>query len=260
MPDDRTSSGGAAVTLRLLWRASLPQQPANRRGPRRGLDVDSIVAAAVAVADDDGLSALTMRRLAQALGVTPMSLYTYVPGRAELLDLVLDDLYARMPRTSHGEQSWQERVRQVAEDNRALYERHPWAAATSTLRPPLGPGQLAKYEHELAAFTGSGMRDLQVDDALTLLLTFIRANARDAADAQQARESSGADDQRWWEAVAPLLSQVVDDTSYPLATRIGAVAGAAHHSAHDPQHAYAFGLAQILRALEQLAADAASSR
>jgi len=98
-----------------------------------------------------------MRRLADRLGVGPMSVYTYVPGRAELLDLMLDDAYARMARHQHGARPWQQRVRAIADDNQAHFAHHPWAAQVSTLRPPLGPGQMAKYEHELAAFAGSGL-------------------------------------------------------------------------------------------------------
>lgn len=255
MTEDRSSAGDPATALRLLWRAQAPPEGGARRGPSRGTTVDVVVAAAVALADEDGLAGLTMRRLADRLGVRPMSLYTYVPGRAELLDLMLDDTYARMPRHLHGSRPWQLRVRTVADDNHAHYARHPWAAHVSTLRPPLGPGQIGKYEHELAAFTGSSLDDVQVDDALTLLLTFVRANSRDVTDASHARRASNDDDQSWWDTAGPLLADVLDTDAYPLATRIGAAAGAAHASAHDPGHAYTFGLDRILAALEHLAAN-----
>jgi len=250
--EDRSSSGDPAATLRLLWRAQAPPEGRARRGPRRGTSVDAVVAAAVALADEEGIAAVTMRQLADRLGVGPMSVYTYVPGRAELLDLMLDDAYARMPRHQHDARPWQQRVRTVADDNHALYTRHPWAAHVSTLRPPLGPGQIGKYEHELAAFTGSGLDDLQIGDALTLLLTFVRANARDSSDASHTRQVSNDDDQSWWHTVGPLLADVLDTDTYPLASRIGAAAGAAHASAHDPGHAYTFGLDRIIDALAHL--------
>ena len=99
-----------------------------------------------------------MRRLAAELGVAPMTLYTYVPAKAELLDLMLDAVYLAMPRPSWGRKGWRARARAVAEANRALFERHPWAAELSTSRPPLGPGQLAKYEYELRALEAIGPR------------------------------------------------------------------------------------------------------
>ena len=254
MDQDRTSAADPASTLRLLWRHTLQGPERSRRGPQRGLSVDAVVEAAIALADEQGLEAVTMRALAQRLGIGAMSLYTYVPGRGELVDLMLDALYAATARQSEGGRPWLQRVRCVADANRELYAAHPWAARVSTLRPPLGPGQMAKYERELDAFTGSGLSDLAIDDALTWLLTFVRANAVDAADAAGAHQASGGDDQQWWQAAGPLLARVMDESAYPLATRIGAAAGAAHASAHDPAHAYDFGITRVIDAIAHLAA------
>ena len=254
MAEDRTSAADPASSLRLLWRHTLGAAATPTRGPRRGLSVDAVVQAATALADEQGLDAVTMRALAQRLGIGAMSLYTYVPGRGELVDLMLDTLYAAMPPDPGKDRPWPQRVRAVAAANRDLYAAHPWAARVSTLRPPLGPGQMAKYERELDAFTGSGLDDLGTDDALTWLLTFVRANAVDAADAASAHQASGGDDQQWWRAAGPLLARVLDEATYPLATRIGTAAGAAHGSAHDPEHAYDFGITRILDAITRLAA------
>ena len=131
-----------------------------------------------------------------------MTLYTYVPGKAELLDLMLDSAYARMPRADTAGQPWRQRLAVIAAENRALFEAHPWAAAISTIRPPLGPGLIAKYEHELSALDGLGLDDVQMDDALTHLLAFVQAWARAAADARSNRES-GMDDEQWWAAPLP---------------------------------------------------------
>ncbi|MGV9563393.1 TetR/AcrR family transcriptional regulator [Streptomyces sp. NPDC003480] len=249
MPTERTSAGDPARTLQLLWRHSSADR---RRGPRRGLSVDAVVEAATAIADAEGLDSVTMRRVAQELGVVPMTLYTYVPGKAELLDVMLDAAYARMPRTDTTGQAWHQRVTAVAEENKALFERHPWAATVSTARPPLGPGLMAKYEHELSALDGLGLSDVEMDDCLTYLLTFVQACARAAADARAAQHDSAMNDQQWWEANAPLLAQVLDANAYPTAVRVGAAAGAAHGSAYDPEHAYAFGLQRVLDAFTAL--------
>src|SRR6266513_6308810 len=179
IPSARTGGGDPARTLQLLWRH---REAAPRHGPRQGLTIDQVVAEATALADAGGLDAVTMRRVASRLGVVPMTLYTYVPGKAELLDLMLDAAYARMPRADTTGQPWRQRVTAIAGENRALFETHPWAAAISTGRPPLGPGLMAKYEHELAALDGIGLDDIQMDAALTHLLTFVQAWARAAAD------------------------------------------------------------------------------
>lgn len=260
MPDDRTgtSAGDPAASIRLLWRARLAQ-PAARPGPRPTLSVDRLVEAAIELADAEGMTALTMRRLAERLATKPMSLYRYVPGRAELVDLMLDRVYEGMPRTPYGGADWRARVRALADANRALYLAHPWAAELSTLRPPLGPGQLAKYEHELGAFAGSGLSDLEIDDALTLVLSFVRANAADALAAERSRAASGLDDRGWWAVAGPILSELVTDDAYPLASRIGSAAGEARGSAHDPEHAYEFGLEVILSSLGAWAAGASDA-
>lgn len=249
MPSERSSAGDPARTLELLWRGR-PAPP--RRGPERGLSLDDVVAAAIGLADREGLQAVTMRRLAQVLDVATMTLYTYVPGKAELLDLMLDAAYAQMPRADTTGQPWRRRLTAVAEENRALFDDHPWTASVSTLRPPLGPGLMAKYEHELSALEGLGLDDVSMDDALTYLLSFVQAAARATADAIAARQDSAMDDEQWWAANAPLLARVLDERSYPLATRVGAAAGSAHSSAHDPDHAYSFGLSRVLDGLAVL--------
>ncbi|MBZ4321516.1 TetR/AcrR family transcriptional regulator C-terminal domain-containing protein [Streptomyces huiliensis] len=249
MPLDRSSAGDPARTLELLWRvpAGTP-----RRGPRKRLDIDAVVAVAIGLADADGLDAVTMRRVAQRLGVVPMTLYTYVPGKAELLDLMLDTAYLRMSRTDTAGRPWRDRLTAVAEENRALFEAHPWAATISTGRPPLGPGMMAKYEHELSALDGLGLHDVEMDAALTFLLTFVQANARSAAEARQVRQDSAMDDEQWWAANAPVLDRVLDPGAYPTAARVGSAAGAAQRAAYSPEHAWEFGLRRVLDGLAAL--------
>ncbi|RKN43840.1 TetR/AcrR family transcriptional regulator [Streptomyces hoynatensis] len=258
---DRSGAGDPGRTLELLWRE--PGHGRAGRGPKPGLSVDRVVEAAIELADEDGLDALTMRRLADRLGVNPMTLYTYVPGKAELLDLMLDELYRRMDRTEHPAGTpWRTRLTAVAEENRSLFRRHPWAAALPTTRPPLGPGLMAKYEHELRAFEGLALDDVERDAALTHLLSFVRATARGAEETRTARGDSGVSDEEWWAANAPLLQRVLDPARYPLATRVGTAAGSAHGAAYDPDHAYRFGLRLVLDGLaaraEPLAPDTAT--
>jgi AcrR family transcriptional regulator len=239
----RTGAGDPARTLRLLWRdpAAIP-----RHGPRQGLTVDQVVVAAIGLADAEGLDAVTMRRVATSLSVVPMTLYTYVPGKAELLDLMLDAAYQQMPRTDTRGQPWRQRVAAIAAENRALFEAHPWAAAVTTARPPLGPGLIAKYDHELAAFDGLGLDEVQMDAALTHVLAFVQAWARATDDAQATRRDTAMDEEQWWAASETLLRQVLDPSAYPLAVRVGTAAGTAHGAAYNPRHAYEFGLRLIL--------------
>ncbi|CAI7976047.1 TetR/AcrR family transcriptional regulator [Parafrankia sp. BMG5.11] len=249
MTAERSGAGDPARTLALLWGEA---STASRRGPSRALDLAAVVRTATDLADQEGLAAVTMRAVARALGVVPMTLYTYVPGKEELLDLMLDAAYARMSRTDTAGAPWRERLTAVADENRALFAAHPWAAEVSTLRPPLGPGLMAKYEHELSAFDALGLSDTEMDDCLTYLLSFVQANARAAHEATGAAAGPDGDDTRWWARVGPLLARVLDEQRYPLASRVGTAAGQARGSAHDPDHAYHFGLARLLDGLAPL--------
>ncbi len=243
---ERSGAGDPGRTIALLWRdpAAVP-----RKGPGRGTSVDAVVEAATSLADAEGLAALSMRRVAARLGISPMSLYTYVPGKAELLDLMLDAVYVAMPRRDTGGRPWRERLSVIADENRSLYLDHPWAVEISTLRPTLGPGALGKYEHELAALDGLRLDDVTMDDCLTFLLGFVQESARAEVVARATQRESGVDDEQWWAAAGPVLARVVDEGAYPLASRVGTAAGARRGSAHDPATAYRFGLARSLDGL-----------
>jgi AcrR family transcriptional regulator len=238
-----------ARVLALLWRTEDTAAP--RRGPRPGLTVGQVVDAAIAIADRDGLEALTMRRLAESLGVGAMALYTYVPGKAELLDLMLDRVYAERPDAPWPD-DWRERLTALALDNRGLYEAHPWAASLSPGRPPLGPGLMAKYERELRALEGLGLDDLEMDAALTFLLDFVRASAAATRHTREAQRESGMTDEQWWAVNAPVLERMLDPGAYPTAARVGTAAGSAHGGAYSPDHAWRFGLERVLDGLAAL--------
>jgi len=246
----RTGAGDPARTLELLWGLA----PAAKRGPKPGLSLERVVATAIATADADGLGAVSMRRLAGSLGVSAMTTYTYVPTKAELLDLMLDAVYLSMPRPSWGRKGWRSRARAVAEANRALFELHPWAAEISTSRPPLGPGQMAKYEHELRALEATGLEDVELDSALTFLLDFVRSWARSANETHGGRRAGDMTDDEWWAATAPVLERAIDPSAYPTAARVGTAAGAAHGAAYAPDHVWRFGLERVLDGLAALIA------
>lgn len=238
-----------ARVLELLWRTG--EQAGPRRGPRPALTLDQIVETATAIADSDGLDAVTMRRLGHALGVGAMALYTYVPGKPELLQLMLDRAYAEMPHEPWPA-DWRERLTALARDNRALYDTHPWAAALSPGRPPLGPGLMGKYEHELRALEGLGLDDLEMDATLTFLLEFVRSSSLAAQHAGTERRDSGMTDEQWWAAHAPVLERVLDPAAYPTAARVGTAAGSAHGGAYSADHAWEFGLQRVLDGLAAL--------
>lgn len=250
MAGDRTSAGDPSRALALLWRQAAP--PKRTRGPRRTLSVDEIVRASVSIADVEGLESVTMRRVAHELSAAPMTLYTYVPTKAELLDLMVDSVYEQMPHVDRHGEPWRSRIEGIARENRKLFDLHPWCATVSTVRPPLGPGLMAKYERELQALDGIGLDDVEMDAALTHLLSFVRSAALADAAARAAVRESGMSDEQWWNANAPYLSRALDENKYPTATRVGSAYGAAHRTAFSANYAFAFGLERVIDGLGAL--------
>jgi len=253
MSPNKPASTDPARTLALLWRHSLEPAPTPTRGPRPSRSVDQVVEAAIALADEQGLDAVTVRSVAQAVGTSPMSIYTYVPGgKSELLELMIDAVYVRAERPAMKQLGWRKRITAIANQNRALYAAHPWLLYASTSRPPLGPGVIAKYEYELSAFDGLELSDVELDSALTFVLGFVQANARSAAEAAALSSSTAMTDEQWWESQADILSRVIDPARYPRATRVGQAAGAAQGGAYDAETAYRFGMGRILDGLGEL--------
>ena len=250
-------SGDPARSLALLWR---DRRPPARRG-RTELDVDRIVAAALAIADADGLGALSMRRVADRLGAGVMSLYTYVPGKAELIDLMFDAVCDAACDDAEcdsgdpgdpGDAGWRGRLERIARDQWALYHRHPWLVHLAFNRPVLGPNAMARYERELRAVEGIGLTDLEMDSVISLVAGHVEGAARRSIEIRQAQRRTGMTDQQWWSAHSPLLAELVDSGRFPTAARVGAAAGRAHGSAYDPGYAFEFGLQRVLDGIEML--------
>lgn len=234
-----------ARTLAVLWRT-------HERSARKDLGVDRIVTAAVALADAEGIGALSMRRVAEKLGVGTMSLYTHVPGKAELVDVMVDHVNGETARPADVPGGWRGRLTGVARENWELHLRHPWLLEVPTNRAVLGPNVAAKYDYELGAVDGIGLTDVEMDSVLALVLGHVRTAARVAVEAARTEQRTGLTDEQWWRAAAPYLAKVFDPRRFPRAARVGAAAGEAHGAAHAGEHAFAFGLERVLDGVEAL--------
>ncbi|MGH3757824.1 TetR/AcrR family transcriptional regulator [Actinophytocola sp.] len=244
--------GDPVRSMALLWRDGT--EPAKGRGPKPGLTVDRIVAAAIELADAEGLAALSMRRVAERLGVGTMSLYTYVPSKAELIDVMFDTTCGEvLEDKAAGDGGWRDRLAGIARANWDLYHRHPWLLQVMAMsRPPLGPNAIAGYDHDLRAVDGIGLTELEMDSVVSLVSVFVQGAARVAIEAASSAHDTGVTDAEWWETYGPLLEKVFDPEKYPVAARVGAVAGETYQSAYDPDHGFQFGLARLLDGIEAL--------
>jgi AcrR family transcriptional regulator len=231
-------------TLKLLWRNESADRV--RPGPRARLTADEVIDTAVEIADELGLDALTIRAVAKRLGSSTMSVYTYVPGKDELLCAMHDQVLAELVDRERDGLEWRAALAEIARCNFELAVRHPWILNVSLSRPPLGPNLLAKYERELRAIEPLPLTDVQKDSVLALMIDIAHSAARAELQRTAGERESGISDSEWWAASEPYLAQMFDESRFPLASRIGAAAGTEHQSGHSPQHALEFGLERAL--------------
>lgn len=238
-----------ARTIALLW--GLHPKPG-----RKGLTVETIVAAGVELADAEGLDAVSMRRVADRLGVGAMSLYTHVPSKTDLVDLmhdtVLRDLYRDPDEPAAAAGGWRGSMTLIAQRNWEVYRRHPWLLDLIGTRPVPGPNSSIKYEAELRPLDGVGLSDVEMDSVLTLLLTHVQGTARLSAGSATTTSDSSLTDPQWWDITGPILDRLIDPKKFPVASRVGAASGTEHNAAISPAHALTFGLDRILDGVADL--------
>ncbi|MFF9757525.1 TetR/AcrR family transcriptional regulator [Streptomyces sp. NPDC014344] len=253
--------GDARRSMSLLWRSVTSGKPGRdtKPGPKPRLDVDTIVAAGVAVADEQGMAALSMRAVGTRLGRTAMALYTYVPSKSELVDLMHDRVLAELPTEYDTGAGWRPAITAWADDAWAFYLRHPWVLQVSQARPVLGPNEYARLETVVRILGGTGLGPLHVRRVIAVLFQFVRGMALVATEHRQAAAETGVPDEEWWAQRSALLAEFAPDfterfpalaalestASLAAMTEAGA-GGAASHMEQEAEEAFRVGLELIL--------------
>ncbi len=202
--------------LDLLW----GRRESGRRGPRRGLSIDDIVEAAIRLADAEGLDGVSMARVAQKLGFTTMSLYRYVTGKEELLQLMWNASAQGAEDLVLDGDDWRSRLRCWALIQREMIDRHPWITQMPMAVPPLAPNSLTFVERGLAALDGTALADADKLRMLGLLSSYTLSEGRMACDAaraagqEQAAAADSGEPAPPWNFEA-LLRELVDEPTYP---------------------------------------------
>ncbi|MEU3913332.1 TetR/AcrR family transcriptional regulator C-terminal domain-containing protein [Streptomyces sp. NPDC029721] len=209
-------SGAGGVDPERLWLR--PAEP--RRGRRPSFTREAITVAAVAVADAEGLEAVTMRRVAAEVGAGVMSLYSYAPDKETLLELMVDHVSAELAVPGPPTGDWRAGLKAVARLQRAHMLRHPWLpAALSTRRSP-GPNTLAFLEHVLAVLRPSGLDGAARLEVFAQLTGFVAGHVGyEIAQARAALPPGRA------EAEARYLAAVAADGRHPELAEALASAG-----------------------------------
>lgn len=235
-------------TLRLLWRRELGTTQGSR-GPKQSSSVDDVVQAAIAIADAEGLDALSMRKVGDRLGLRVMSVYTYVANRAELVVLMHDQVIGEEPTKPH-RGTLRTRLKRICRQIYEGYLRHPWLLQAESVRGTLGPNMVTRYEWQLSAIEGIGLDDISMDQIITLISRFGAGAAQSTIDVKRTQETSRMTDAEWWEVNEPILTRVMAGTDFPLSGRVGTTTGQTYNAASDPDLSYSFGLDRILDGIE----------
>ncbi|MFJ6985195.1 MULTISPECIES: TetR/AcrR family transcriptional regulator [unclassified Streptomyces] len=238
---ETSGSGDLVRTLELLWDTG--KRPS--RGPKPGLTLERIVETAVAVADREGLDAVSMRRVATELGTGAMSLYRYVPGKAELLDLMLDRVQRPGP-DGLGEGGWRTALETLARATLALHRRHPWLLRVNQSRPVLGPATLDGMEKVLARIRPMGLSDPELISVIIMIDGYVVGAARTQLHQEEAERASGLTDAQFWSAQEPFLVEAMASGRYPVTAALSEDA-----FGRDFDH-FTFGLERVLDGLELL--------
>ncbi|MFJ9848813.1 TetR/AcrR family transcriptional regulator [Streptomyces sp. NPDC101150] len=229
------------TSVALLW----GEQDQPTRGPKPSLTPRRIAEAAVALADAEGLDAVSMNKVAAEFGVSAMALYRYVPGKAELVELMVEAVSSERPDLTAAGPGWRPRLEEWARRSWAVYRAHPWLlAATAMRRQVMGPGQLAWLDAALAAMEPTALTAAQRHQVFLLIVGLVRNLAQQRADFDEDHN------REWNRLTGELLDRHAD--SFPALTR--AIAAGAF--APPPVDPLDFGLERILDGVQALIDDA----
>jgi AcrR family transcriptional regulator len=237
--------GDQPGVIELLW----GQRSQPKRGPRPSLSLEAIALAAVEIADADGLGTVTMQRVAEALGVTKMALYRYLPGKAELVALMIDTGLGQPPALGTMPGGWRPKLSHWAQQLFGLFWRHPWALEVTVGARAMGPNELGWLEQAVAALTGTGLDGSEMLDIAVTLTGHVRTIAQQGtAIASDAPEH----------AIEAALTAALHGREDRYPALAAALNPAAAHGSQN--QALQFGLSRILDGVELLITARASPR
>ena len=203
------------LSLKLLW--------GDRTRPPRGrppsLSLDQIVTAAVEVADElaqtEGIEALSMRAIANHLGVGTMSLYRYVPGRNELLDLMIDHVVDAPEDEPEEERGWRDVLAAVARDHWRLCMDHPWYPFVDRSRELLGPNSMRGLDRYFRMLRPSGIDDRTLMIMFIVQNDFVGGLARGHLNERRAERRTGMSNEEFWQTQRPSLEAALSSGDFP---------------------------------------------
>jgi AcrR family transcriptional regulator len=226
----------------------LPEPPwSSLRRPRRPrLTREAITEAALALVDAEGLEALSMRNVAEGLGVQASALYGHVSGKQELIQLMLDHVALEIELPEPDPEHWEEQVKEFARAARRALGAHRDLAGASLANIPTGPNMLGLVDRLLALLSASGLPRQAVAYAADLLPQFVTASVYEESLFRQRLEREPA----YFEQVEAYFRAAPADRFPALADLVTELVG----SDEGPDARFEFGLDVLVQGLSAIAA------
>lgn len=224
-----------------------------RNEPEATLNRKAVVRAAIAVADVEGISGLSMRRVSTELRVSTMALYRHVENKDELVSAMLDEVYMEAALPERPPADWREAMELVLWREWGIFRGHPWAARlASVARVVLSPGFMAYGEWMMSVFTARGHSPDSALAIVTVLSAYTSGMAVQTMRYVAEESESELDAERWQAAKGEKLIELMTQGRFPNVLKVSGLP--------DTDETFALGMRLLLDGLAPLVASAEDQR
>ncbi|MEU0370409.1 TetR/AcrR family transcriptional regulator [Streptomyces sp. NPDC006283] len=245
-PGGARTSTGLPASIEAAW--GLRERPG--KGPKPGIGVERIVAAAAAVASSEGLAAVSMGRVAKELGVSTMSLYRYVAAKDELYILMQEAAVGLPPAPPPPGTGWREALEAWAWAQREVFHRNLWMLRIPISGPPATPNSVAWWDRGLAALADTGLDEGEKISVILLVGGFVRNEALLMADLGAAIAASGESAEVVMGRYAETLERFADPERYPALAKL--LESRVMHEPDSADFEFVFGLERLMDGVQVL--------
>lgn len=217
------------------------------RGPKPTLTPDDVVQAATEIADEDGLTAVSMHAVAARLGFTTMALYRYFPSKEALYDAIVDAGMGLPPAPPAKPGDWRAEVTRWAHAKRAMLCARPWLAELPFVAAPHGPNWLSWLEALAEPLARTGLGAAEVGQVLSIIDGYVRG-ASDTSISLARAKARGVSEREWAAAVGADLGRAIGDPRFETFAWILTSPSDGH--ARTLEESFGFGLERVLDGIE----------
>jgi AcrR family transcriptional regulator len=201
--------------------AGIPAGLPSSKNDGEGLSRTRIIAAAMEIADTEGMTALSMRRIATELGVATMSLYRYVRGKEELLLHMIDAAFGASRLPAKRPVGWRAQLETAARLTWALFRRHRWLAPVMSLtRPQLAPNALKHTEWVLSSLEGLGLHPVAMVHIHVMMFSYVRGLATSLEAEAEAEQDTGITSDEWIQSQEATMTALVGSAQFSAMMKV----------------------------------------